>query len=63
MIELLGEEVEVEEEVNVKMIEKTIEEGNLEIKGDLMIKREDPIKKDSLIKMNIQKISKKKTFQ
>ena len=56
MIELLGEEVEVEEEVNVKMIEKTIEEGNLEIKGDLMIKREDPIKKDSLIKMNIQKI-------
>lgn len=56
--------VEVEEEGNVKMIEKIIEEENSEIKGDLMIKKVELIKKDSLIMMNKpQKISKKKTFQ
>lgn len=56
MIGVSGEVEEVEEEVTVKMTEKAIEVVNIEIKGDLMIKKEDRIIKNITIKKNQPRI-------
>ena len=56
MIGVSGEVEEVEEEVTVKMTEKAIEVVNIEIKGELMIKKEDRIIKNITIKKNQPRI-------